>query len=643
MFTGLVAGQGTVSGVLRSERGLTLTIESPLAADVANGDSVAVNGVCLTATERSEGWFRAEVMNETLDKTSLAGAETGWNVNLELAMRASDRLGGHIVQGHVDGLGMIASVVDDGFARRIDIECPSTLMRYIVAKGSVTIDGVSLTVAKVSVSGFQVSVIPETLKRTSLGDVAPGVTVNLEVDVMAKYADKFQTPKPELRANGSAAIGKTNHSSAPTPLPVRKAVGGRDTCFSTIEEALADIAAGKIVVVVDDEDRENEGDLVMAAEHVTPEAVNFMATHGRGWICLTLTPERCDELGLEMMTAHNKTTFSTPFTVTIEARDGVTTGISAADRARTIRTAIDPHCGPEHIVKGGHINPLRAKPGGVLERTGHTEASVDMARLAGCIPAGVICEIMNPDGTMARVPNLVEFCREHDMKLVTIADLIEYRRRNDRQIEREVSVSMPTQHGQFTMHGYRGLRDGMEHLALVKGDVSGRANVLVRVHSSCMTGDVFHSMRCDCGGQLAAALDMIEKEGCGILLYLSQEGRGIGLMNKLRAYRLQEQGYDTVDANTKLGFAPDMRDYGIGAQILSDLGVTSIRLLTNNPVKISSLEQYGVSISERVPIVQKPNPHNEAYLRVKAQRLDHMLEPLNLGFEPVPYSTGVVI
>ena len=403
--------------------------------------------------------------------------------------------------------------------------------------------------------------------------------------------------------------------------------------FATVEEAIEEIAAGRMVVVVDDEDRENEGDLVMAAEFVTPEAINFMATNARGWICLALAPERCDELGLELMAAKNETPHQTPFTVTIEAREGVTTGISAADRAHTIRVAADPANGPEAIVKGGHVNPLKAKAGGVLERTGHTEASVDLARLAGLTPAGVICEIMNEDGSMARVDDLVGYCAEHGLKMLTIADLIAYRRNHERLVERVVSTSMPTAFGDFTVVGYRSLVDDKHHVALVKGDVDGREDVLVRVHSECLTGDVFHSMRCDCGEQLEAALDQIEAEGEGVLLYLAQEGRGIGLLNKLRAYKLQEEGLDTVDANLELGLPADLRDYGIGAQILVDLGLSSIRILTNNPKKIHGLEGYGLSVSEQVPIEPAANRHNADYLDTKRRRMGHTLHHQGANFD----------
>ena len=405
------------------------------------------------------------------------------------------------------------------------------------------------------------------------------------------------------------------------------------TPFATVEEALEDIASGKMVVVVDDEDRENEGDLVMAAEFVSADDINFMATHARGWICLALTGQRCDELGLELMSLKNETAHQTPFTVTIEAREGVTTGISAADRAHTIRVAVDPEKGPQDIVKGGHVNPLKGRPGGVLERTGHTEASIDLARLAGCVPAGVICEVMNEDGSMARVGDLRAYCFKHGLRMITIADLIAYRRRNDRLVERVVATTLPTTFGDFEVVGYRSLTDDKHHVALVKGDVSGAEDVLVRMHSECLTGDVFHSLRCDCGEQLESALAMIENEGQGVLLYLAQEGRGIGLLNKLKAYNLQDKGLDTVDANLELGLPVDLRDYGIGAQILSDLGLTSIRILTNNPKKIRGLEGYGLSVTDQIPIQHAPNPHNEAYLRAKRDRLGHSLHHQGLALD----------
>jgi 3,4-dihydroxy 2-butanone 4-phosphate synthase / GTP cyclohydrolase II len=406
-----------------------------------------------------------------------------------------------------------------------------------------------------------------------------------------------------------------------------------ETKFATIEEAIEDIRQGRMIVVVDDENRENEGDLTVAAQFVTPETVNFMAKEGRGLICLALTPERCDELGLDLMAAKNEDPLKTAFTVSIDAREGVTTGISPAERAHTIQLAISPSSRPNDFSHGGHVFPLKARSGGVLERVGHTEASVDLARLAGLIPAGVICEIVGDDGEMARVPDLVSYCERHGFKMVTIADLVAYRRRTEKLVERVVSTQLPTAFGEFTAVGYRSLIDNKHHVALVKGHVAGEEDVLVRVHSECLTGDVFHSLRCDCGEQLESALSMIERDGRGVLLYLSQEGRGIGLLNKLRAYKLQEEGLDTVDANLRLGLPADLRDYGIGAQILSDLGLSSIRILTNNPKKISGMAGYGLSVTDQIPIEHIPNPHNEAYLRAKRDRLGHTLHHQGLALD----------
>lgn len=403
--------------------------------------------------------------------------------------------------------------------------------------------------------------------------------------------------------------------------------------FATIEEALEEFKAGRMVVVVDDEDRENEGDLTMAAQFVSPGAVNFMALHGRGLICLSLTEERAGVLRLHPMARENQSRFGTAFTVSIEARQGVTTGISAADRAHTIQVAIDPSSSPQDLVRPGHVFPLVARPGGVLTRAGQTEAAVDLARLAGLIPAGVICEIMNEDGTMARVPDLVKYCQRHDLKMITVADLIKYRRRTEKLVRQVAAARLPTRFGDFMAYGYESLLDGEQHLAIVKGDVAGKENVLVRVHSECLTGDVFHSQRCDCGDQLEAAIDAIEEEGLGVILYLAQEGRGIGLLNKLKAYELQEHGRDTVEANVELGFAPDLRDYGIGAQILNDLGLSSIRVMTNNPRKLVGLEGYGLTITERVPLEMKPNRTNVRYLQAKREKMGHILHHQGLQYE----------
>ena len=407
--------------------------------------------------------------------------------------------------------------------------------------------------------------------------------------------------------------------------------------FAPIEEAIEEIRQGRMVVVCDDETRENEGDLTMAAQFVTPEAINFMAKEGRGLICLALSPARCDELGLDLMAAKNESAFETAFTVSIEARSGVSTGISAADRARTIQVAIDPETSPRELVQPGHVFPLKARAGGVLERVGQTEAAVDLARLAGLNPAGVICEIMNDDGTMARVPNLVPYCERHGLKMITVADLVEYRRRNEKLVERGASVRLPTEFGEFEAVGFREKLTGKTHFALVKGDVDGAENVLVRVHSECLTGDVFHSLRCDCGEQLEQALAQIEATGSGVLLYMAQEGRGIGLLNKLRAYELQEQGMDTVEANLELGFPADARDYGIGNQILADLGLSTLRILTNNPKKLTGIDGFGLMVVEQVPIEVAPHTENQLYLRTKRDKLGHRLhhqDLKNLEYEP---------
>src|SRR6266487_3634160 len=396
------------------------------------------------------------------------------------------------------------------------------------------------------------------------------------------------------------------------------------TSFVTVEEAIEDIRAGRMVVVVDAADRENEGDLTIAAQFATPEAINFMAKHGRGVICLALTAEDCDRLGLRLLKSSQDSRLGTAYTTPIDAREGIATGVSAADRSHTIAVAINPNSGPRDLIEGGHILPLRARPGGVLERTGQTEAAVDLARLAGLIPAGVVCEVMKDDGTMARVPDLIPYCREHGLKLLTVADLIEYRRRTEKLVERTTSVRLPTAYGEFTAVAFREKLTGKHHLALVKGDVEGVQNVLVRVHSECLTGDVFHSLRCDCGEQLEQALAQLASEERGVLLYMTQEGRGIGLLNKLKAYELQEAGLDTVEANLELGLPADAREYGIGNQILADLGLTTIRIITNNPKKLTGVEQ--------VPIETEPNAENRRYLETKRAKLGHRLHHQDLRF-----------
>lgn len=397
--------------------------------------------------------------------------------------------------------------------------------------------------------------------------------------------------------------------------------------FDLVEEAIADIRDGKMVIVADDEDRENEGDLVCAAVKAAPELINFMATYGRGLICVALTPERADQLGLPPMADQSSDPQGTAFTVSVDAhpRFGVTTGISAYDRAKTVQVLMDPETRPSDLRRPGHVFPLRARPGGVLRRVGQTEAAVDLARLAGLYPAGVICEIMSSDGTMARRPELEKFARAHALRFITVAQIVAYRLQKERLVQRIAEARLPTPYGEFQIIGYHSLIDDREHIALVKGEIAGKRDVLVRMHSQCMTGDVFGSMRCDCGEQLHAAMHRIQEEGCGAVVYLSQEGRGIGLANKLRAYQLQDQGQDTVEANESLGFKPDLRDYGIGAQILLDLGLSSIRLLTNNPRKIVGLEGYNLSITGREPLRVTPGEDNQDYLDTKRIKLGHLL------------------
>jgi 3,4-dihydroxy 2-butanone 4-phosphate synthase / GTP cyclohydrolase II len=396
--------------------------------------------------------------------------------------------------------------------------------------------------------------------------------------------------------------------------------------FSPIEEIIEDIKAGKMVIVCDDEDRENEGDLTMAAELVSPEDINFMAVHGRGLICLPMAEELLDRLEIPQMTTHNSSRMGTAFTVSIEAKDGVSTGISAADRAHTCRVAVDDSTGPEDLVMPGHVFPLRARPGGVLQRAGQTEAAVDLSRLAGLKPAGVICEIMKEDGTMARVPDLEKFAHEHGVKIVTVAQIIEYRRTYETLVKCAVETRLPTPFGEFRLKAYENEIDDLTHLAILMGEPEGKDDVLVRVHSACLTGDALHSLRCDCGAQLEAAMRAVAEEGEGVIVYMQQEGRGIGLLNKMKAYHLQDEGLDTVEANQRLGLAPDLRDYGIGAQILKELGLRRIRFMTNNLTKVVGLQGFGLEIVERVPIEIEPNGHNERYLNTKREKLNHIFE-----------------
>ncbi len=441
-----------------------------------------------------------------------------------------------------------------------------------------------------------------------------------------KAPTRTQSRKATTKAQSRTAAVKTQRrkpAGATARTPARKVASGP---FSPIEDAVAAIKAGRMIVVIDDEDRENEGDLTIAASKITPDAINFMATYGRGLICLSMTGERLDQLDIPLMVERNTTPFKTAFCVSIEARKHVSTGISAADRSATVRAAIDPKTQPGDLARPGHMFPLRARDGGVMVRAGQTEAAVDLARMAGLYPAGVICEIMNADGTMARVPQLTRFAKKHGLPMITIADLIRYRMRTERLVRRVSEADLPTKHGKFRIVCYDNQVDGETHVALVRGEIGNGKDVLVRVHSKCLTGDVFHSARCDCGQQLDTAMARIAHEGRGVLLYLNQEGRGIGLANKIKAYALQDQGLDTVEANEKLGFKADQRDYGIGAQILSDLRVNTMRLLTNNPRKFVGLQGYGLAVSAAVPLEIPAGEHTRKYLKTKKDKLGHLLK-----------------
>jgi len=452
------------------------------------------------------------------------------------------------------------------------------------------------------------------------------LNVHRRAPVKAEFKARTQTVAATVRKRENAGRGSYLWPDNPFTGSYlhSPAVKKGTQAFAKVEDLIADIRKGRMVVIVDDAERENEGDLIMAAQHVTPQAVNFMAKYGRGLICVPTTEERLRQLGIESMVAENRETFKTDFQVSVDAANGITTGISAADRARTIQVMADPRASRTDLVQPGHVFPLRCKPGGVLQRAGHTEAAVDLAVLAGCRPIAVICEIMNDDGTMARLPQLRRFAQKHRLKLGSIQDLIEYRRQRTRLVERVETVKLPTEFGDFELHLYRSQLDGQHHIALVCGDVSGNDPVLVRVHSECLTGDVFHSLRCDCGPQLRQAMRQISQAGRGVIVYMKQEGRGIGLGPKIRAYKLQERGLDTVEANLKLGYPMDLREYGIGAQILADLGLRKIRLLTNNPKKIIGLEGYGLEVVEQVPIRIPPNPHNARYLKTKRDRMGHL-------------------
>jgi 3,4-dihydroxy 2-butanone 4-phosphate synthase / GTP cyclohydrolase II len=621
MFTGIVEELGEVVVLERLGDSARVTVRGErVMADASPGDSIAVNGICLTVAATSGREFTADVTGETLKLSGIGALVPGEKINLERAVRPHGRLGGHIVQGHTDGTGTVLSRRHCPNWDVVRVAIPPDLSRYVVHKGSVAIDGTSLTVSGVTADGGQswleVSLIPETLKRTTLGIKQPGEAVNLEVDVIAKYREAAWL------------------QVAATPRGHDAGQSG-DTRLDSVEQAIADIAAGRAVVVVDDLDRENEGDIIFAASKATPELLAFMIRYTSGVICVPMLGEDLDRLHLPLMMTQNSERNRTAFTVTVDARTGVTTGISATDRARTARALADPATEPGDLVRPGHIFPLRYAAGGVLRRPGHTEAAVDLARLAGLPPAGVIAEVTNDNGTMARRPDLRQFADAHGLALISIAQLIEYRRRTELVVRRIVEARVPNQFGPWRAVGYLNWVDETEHVALVLGEP--RDGMLVRIHSECLTGDVFGSVRCDCGAQLSAAMATIAADGGGSVIYMrGHEGRGIGLLSKLCAYQLQDGGADTVDANLELGMPADARDYSTGAQMLADLGVRSVRLLTNNPDKARELSEFGIDVTGRVALQVDPTADNLRYLTTKRDRLGHELDNLAIPNGDLP-------
>ena len=620
MFSGIVGGLGRIVSLTSLGPGTRMVVGAPGLLDgVVNGESVAVNGACLTAAGRpTPDEVAFDLMPETLRRSNLGRLAAGDRVNLERSLRFGDRIGGHLVQGHVDGTAEVVAIVPDGDALLMRIRLRERrLARAIVEKGFVAVDGVSLTVIGTMPDAFVVSLVRTTLELTTLGAARPGTTVNIEVDLFARHL----------------------LDGAPSPPPLAGASGlGRDLGDPSIAVSLAldALRAGRPVLVLDDEERENEGDLVLAAEFATAEWLAFIFREAGGFICVAMDGARLDALEIPLMVRANTSRQGTAFTVSVDAASA-TTGVSAADRAATVRALVDTATRPADLVRPGHVFPLRAAHGGLRERRGHTEAAVELCRLAGLETAAMIVEVMNPDGTMARRPELAALAVAHDLPLITVSEIVGFvnagggARPLDRPVATRPAVvrvaesTLPTNHGRFRMVVY-GAGDGLNDLALILGEPN-TDEALVRVHSECLTGDVLGSLRCDCGPQLDQALATIAAHGSGILVYLRQEGRGIGLANKARAYALQDAGLDTVDANLALGFAADLREYGRAAAILADLGADRVRLLTNNPEKVRGLEVAGVSVLERRPLEVAPGPDNAVYLATKRARLGHLLEP----------------
>jgi 3,4-dihydroxy 2-butanone 4-phosphate synthase/GTP cyclohydrolase II len=664
MFTGIIEELGDVVAVEELAGAARICIRGPqVTVGAACGDSIAVNGVCLTVLEVTGTTFTAHVTAETLNRTGLGALVPGSPVNLERARRLDGRLGGHLVQGHVDAVGTIVSRRPAKNWDVVRVAVPPGLVGYVVERGSVAVDGVSLTVSAIGggsdieAAWFEVSLIPATLALTTLGRNQPGSGVNLEVDVVGKYVERLLHGQvADRRAGGSIgasagslrrpagegaagvgivsatndAIGSSFIANGTRPVDSAELAAATDgTPLDSVERAIAEIAAGRPVVVVDNADRENEGDIVMAASKMTPELMAFMIRHTSGVICVPLTGAILDRLQLPLMTPHNTECMQTAFTVSVDARYGGTSGISAADRARTVRVLADSASEPYELVRPGHVFPLRYTEGGVLRRPGHTESAVDLARLAGLAPAGVVGEVVNEDGSMARLPALRAFADLHGLLLISIAQLVEYRLHSELTVTRAVETRLPNSYGDWRALGYLNSVDSTEHVALVLGDVGDGEEILVRVHSECLTGDVLGSRRCDCGAQLDASMAAIAAEGRGIVIYLrGHEGRGIGLLSKLRAYHLQDGGMDTVEANLELGLPADAREYSTGAQILADLGARSIRLLTNNPAKVRGLSGFGVKVAARVPLPVALTRENLRYLITKRDRLGHQIDGL---------------
>lgn len=610
MFTGLIEETGEILLIEDVEGGRSFTIgASRVLRDAEIGDSIAVNGCCLTLTARTEHTWTTMAMVETIQRTALGRSKVGQRLNLERPTAVGGRLGGHIVQGHVDTTTeVVARHIEADGSVRVRLALPGSIRNYVVEKGSITVDGVSLTVAAVDPGAqrrwFEVALIPHTLDATTLGELVPGAMVNVEADSIAKHLEALTTPyraEPEPRAAGH-------------------------TVLADIPAALDVIRNGGIVVVVDDEDRENEGDLIMSAQLATAESMAFFVRHTSGVICCGVDEATADRLELPLMVEDNTEAMGTAFTVTVDAVAGTTTGISAADRATTLRHLADPATTPSELARPGHIFPLRSRPDGVLEREGHTEAAVDLARLAGLAPAGVLCEIVNDDGTMSRLPDLVTFAKTHGLLIISIADLVTYRHAAEPAAERPpATATLPTPWGPLVAHGHIDPRTGAEHVALVLGNPQTHDHPLVRIHSECLTGDLFGSTRCDCGSQLHSALDAMADRGAGVVLYLrGQEGRGIGLVNKLRAYALQEQGRDTVDANLELGLPVDARDYAAAATMLHRLGIQDIELLTNNPAKSDALGAGGIRVHRVTEATGHRTEENAAYLHTKHTRMGHL-------------------